>query len=586
MKRRTVKATALLLGGAMMASMLAGCGASGGDAGGADSKAAESAQGAESTEAATETAAALPEGVTPFEEIAFPDEMPANPTLAEADYYDYDDMSKSYDLEIFTYHYGKEPPADDPIKKWLEEKFNVNITFTTSAQPDMETILSTRFSSGKTPDLVTLPITNGRNFGFTLGEQGLLVDAREIYPYMPQTTKFVTKTLLDYSTMENGTMPFVTKYAIQDGDSWGFAIRTDWLENLGMEMPTTKEELIEYAKACTFNDPDGNGQDDTWFMTGAGAGKGFGMMDNFITFFGNPNEHAEDGTLVSPMFDGTMKTYLEFINELYNLGVLAPDWYTIDWEASKAYSLNDKVGLVHYPPGSLYQEYTNAHNQDMSIVKNWAYLEQAPIENGKFVAGGNAGNLFAIPKANVEGDPGKLMRIAHILDAMCYGGEAYFQTVQGGGLDVFPDYKDDLREYNEDGTNICYVSPTHPGFTQYGTDNLDLAPWQNFGYTLKWQKYYSTDPAEKEYNDKINEGLDRLAQYPRWNNDALLINIPGDIAPNLTEFETAQKYKFATGQRSFDEWEAYQQEWLDKGGREKMAATAESLGCTLPEEMK
>lgn len=75
-------------------------------------------------------------------------------------------------------------------------------------------------------------------------------------------------------------------------------------------------------------------------------------------------------------------------------------------------------------------------------------------------------------------------------------------------------------------------------------------------------------------------------KYERWNNDALLINIPGDIAPNLDEFNIAQQYKFVTGQRSFDEWEAFQKEWLDKGGREKLAATAESLGCTLPDEMK
>ena len=56
------------------------------------------------------------------------------------------------------------------------------------------------------------------------------------------------------------------------------------------------------------------------------------------------------------------------------------------------------------------------------------------------------------------------MRICHILDAMVYGGEAYFQTVQGGGLDVYPDYDGDVREYKEDGRSFCYVSQDHPGF--------------------------------------------------------------------------------------------------------------------------
>ena len=145
----------------------------------------------------------------------------------------------------------------------------------------METVLSTRFSSGDVPDLVTLPVlptaVSGKNFGFTLAEQGLLLDAKEIYPYLPQTCKFVTKTILDYSTMPDGTIPFFTKYSIQDSDIWAYAIRQDWLDTFGMDMPETKEELIAYAKACTFEDPDGNGIQDTWFMTGAGGGTTFGM---------------------------------------------------------------------------------------------------------------------------------------------------------------------------------------------------------------------------------------------------------------------------------------------------------------------
>lgn len=158
----------------------------------------------------------------------------------------------------------------------LRHGCNVTLSFETVASADQETFLSTAFAGGDVPDLITL---SSKEMGFTLGGQGLLVDAKDMYPYMPQTQKFVTKTLLQYSTMEDGTIPFVTKYAIQDGDIWNLAIRQDWLDNLGMEMPTTEEELLEYAKACTFNDPDGNGQDDTYFMLGAGGGSGLGMLD-------------------------------------------------------------------------------------------------------------------------------------------------------------------------------------------------------------------------------------------------------------------------------------------------------------------
>ena len=53
---------------------------------------------------------------TAFEDIEFPDAMPASPTQAEDGYYDYDDMSVHYDLSFETYNYGATVPDDDPIK--------------------------------------------------------------------------------------------------------------------------------------------------------------------------------------------------------------------------------------------------------------------------------------------------------------------------------------------------------------------------------------------------------------------------------------------------------------------------------------
>ena len=586
------KALSIVLTGIFGVSLLSACGNSGGTA--TSSSASASASYSE-TASTAETAAATTSGsadsgvpsssITAFDNIEFPDEMPTNPTLAEDNYYDYDDMSQSYDIELMTYNYGKEPPSNDPIKAWLEKTFNVNITFSTINSEDTQTILSTKFSSGQTPDVIAInPTADNKNLLFTLGEQGLLTDAKKLYPYMPQTCKFVTKTLITYSTMSNGEIPFTTKYAVQDGDIWNFAIRADWLKNLGMEQPKTQEELMEYAKAVTFNDPDGNGKDDTWFMTGAGGGANLGMLGNFAPFFGNPSDHVEDGKLVSPMFDGSTKSYLQFLNDLYNANVLAPDWYTIGWEEAKAYTLNDQIGMLNYPASNLYEEYSNAKNKDFSQCSNWIFLDQLPIENAKAAAGGNAGTFIAIPSANVEGNDGKLMRLCHILDSMCYGGNAYFQTVQGGGLDVYPDYSDDVRQYNDDGTSYCYVAPSSPAWE--GSDHLALDPWQNFGYTLKWQLAYSTDSDEQPRIEATNDAIKVTATYPRWNNDALLINIPGDTAPNLPEFQTAQEYNFVTGARSFNDWDDYIQEWLDNGGRDKLAAEAESLGAELPDEMK
>lgn len=316
---------------------------------------------------------------TAFEDIEFPDAMPSEPTLAEESYYDYDDMSQHYDLTFFTYNYGVTPPEDDPIARWIENKFNVTIKLETATSADVETYISTAFAGGDTPDVFCVG-SDMKNTFFTIGEQGLLVDATEMYPLMPQTCKFVTKTLLQYSTMADGTIPFTTKYSIQDGDIWNLAIRKDWLDAMGMEVPTTLDELLEFAKKCVTEDPDGNGVDDTYFMLAAGGGSGFGMLEGFGTAFGNSAYSVgEDGKLSAPMLNGSRKQVLQFISELYAAGTLPTDWYSIDWEAAKSYTMNDKIGMVRYPAGNLYGEYGIFTNKDTTKVDNWYFLDTYPL---------------------------------------------------------------------------------------------------------------------------------------------------------------------------------------------------------------
>ena len=330
MKNKTVKLMAVFMAVAMA---MTACGDSGGDSkessgdnqekSSAEESSKEEESSAEETgseDADSEDAGADEGGsaaanIPAFEDIEFADALPVNPPMADDVNYDYDDMSVHYDLVFQTYSYGEVMPENDPIKKWLEDRFNVTLTLITSAQQDYETTMSTMFAGGDTPDLVmfTKPDT-----AFVIGGQGLLVDAREMYPYMPQTCKFVTKTMIKATTMDNGEIPAVTKYSIQDSDGWNVSFRQDWLDKFGMSIPTTQEELLAYAHACTYDDPDGNGVDDTYFILGAGSGKSLQMLNGFAPFFGNPAYTVgDDGKLSVPMMNGSTENFLKFANALY-----------------------------------------------------------------------------------------------------------------------------------------------------------------------------------------------------------------------------------------------------------------------------
>ncbi len=618
MKKKVVRLMAVFMAAAMLLSACGGNGGGNGNEGSGSNGASGSGAGAGNSSDVTEEAGNTGEtggsdsvvdaNVPAFEDIAFPDTLPGNPPMADDVNYDYDDMSVHYDLVFQTYSYGDTMPENDPIKKWLEEKYNVSLTLITSAQQDYSTTMSTMFAGGDTPDLVMFMDTAT---AFTIGEQGLLVDARTMYPYMPQTCKFVTKTMIKATTMANGEIPAVTKYSIQDSDSWNVCYRQDWLDKFQMDVPDTLDELLAYAHACAHDDPDGNGKADTYFILGGGSGNSFQMLSGFASFFGNPAYTVDaDGKLSVPMMNGSTENFLKFVNALYEDGDLPSDWYTIEWEQAKSYWLNDRLGAVHAP--NIIDEYAGHFLNDDTkndmeywekLVNTWVYPDKSPVEGGKGSAGGSLGMLWAIPKKNVENDQGKMLRILHMLDAMCYGGEAYFNTVQGGGNEVYVEdgYDEDIRFFREEDGWQVISKGDHPSDDtkgtynhKYGASGLALAPWQNFGFTTKWMANYvrdevdEKDPNKSERNRLSAEAKDRanlaMASMDRWAKDDLLYSTSGlQGTEGLSDFVNAEQYKFATGERSFDEWDDFVQEWLNMGGAIVVRSVAEQLGCELPD---
>lgn len=544
--------------------------------------------------------------VPAFEDIVFPDSLPKVPQMADNSLYAYDDMTEKYTVEFLTHHYGQPalPKDQDVVLQWLQSKFNLDITLTAVNQADLDTVLSTRYSGADEPDVMYTP---NRDMAFQLSDQGLLWDAKLIYPYMPQRTTLVTKNMITWSTNKaNGEIPFVTTYGIQDG-TWGFCIRKDWMEKFGItKEPTTKAELLAYAKACVENDPDGNGQADTYFMAGAGEGRAFGMLDGFASLFGNPASHVEDGKLAHPYFDGDRKEFLSFLKELNDAGYLIPDWYTIAWEPNKANTMNDKLGMVWYPAGTLIAEYVEAkkspenNNKPMEALSKWHVWKDSPIEGGKYGAAGNPGYNWAFSKRKVESE-GEMMRIAHMMDTMLIGGENFFQSIQGSTDEVYiaagievknprkTEYLPDgtfylSNEYlvDDEGNQITYPYGINDGFGPVGI-------WQHFGLGTGWQisDPNKTDPFEAQFAKEANEYNQIIANgYERWPNDGLLVSLSGAAAEaqatNL-DWVYAQEYAFVSGGRSLDEYDAFCQEWLDKGGKAIIAQIAECLGVPVPD---
>jgi putative aldouronate transport system substrate-binding protein len=104
----------------------------------------------------------------------------------------------------------------------------------------------------------------------------------------------------------------------------GVAIRTDWLETLGLEVPTTLDEMYDVLVAFKERDPAGVGSDRVIPLSLTS-----GLMSesrNLLGSFGLVNEWVErDGRLVNRVETDEFKDYLSFMRRLYAEGLLDAD---------------------------------------------------------------------------------------------------------------------------------------------------------------------------------------------------------------------------------------------------------------------
>lgn len=101
----------------------------------------------------------------------------------------------------------------------------------------------------------------------------------------------------------------------------GIGYRLDWLNNLGLEEPTDWPSFKDMLYAFTYNDPDGNGEDDT---VGLFLDSWAGAWDIMMTWFGVPNEWGIDanGDLIHKTQTEEYKKALAEFRDLYSLGVM------------------------------------------------------------------------------------------------------------------------------------------------------------------------------------------------------------------------------------------------------------------------
>jgi len=253
--------------------------------------------------------------------------------------------------------------VDNAFTKYLEDKLNIKIEFVYYPESEFTTQLALAASSGeKLPDVITswMGYKNCANFGM----EGVFVplneyiENEEISPNWYAIPEADRKDMLSYMTAADGNVYGLAEYYpyVWNMTPHRMYINKTWLDKLGLEIPTTTDELYEVLIAFRDKDPNGNGiKDEIPLFGNYNDGYGKNTLLNIIncyTYFegigGNYGlEVDENGKVFAPYTTDEFREAIEFLHKLSAEGLLTNAIFTDDDAQFKA-TLNLEPNVVGF----------------------------------------------------------------------------------------------------------------------------------------------------------------------------------------------------------------------------------------------
>lgn len=106
------------------------------------------------------------------------------------------------------------------------------------------------------------------------------------------------------------------------------AIRQDWLDVLDLAQPKTMDEIYEVLKRFTTQDPDGNGKNDTYGLSGYVNGAGLGSLAWVEhAYTGSPDRFSvKDGKVIDHAISLEQELALKWLARAYSEGVIEKEF--------------------------------------------------------------------------------------------------------------------------------------------------------------------------------------------------------------------------------------------------------------------
>ena len=203
-------------------------------------------------------------------------------------------------------------------------------------------------TSGDIPDVMKVSAKQAK----MLAESDMIHDITGLFEEYasPLTKKMMSNSArtMSASLIEGKLMGIPVVWAI-DFQTPVLWIRSDWMEKLGLEAPKTAEDVLRIAEAFVTQDPDGNGQDDTYGIAinknlNGNVGDARGLFNMFHAYK-DLWIKDETGKLVNGSIQPEMKAALATLQDLYARGILDREFAVKDEGKIVEDIVSEKVGI-------------------------------------------------------------------------------------------------------------------------------------------------------------------------------------------------------------------------------------------------
>ncbi|MFC3800270.1 hypothetical protein [Cohnella sp. GCM10012308] len=441
---------------------------------------------------------------------------------------------------------------NDPIRQIIEKDNNIELDMTLGGE-NWKDKLNLLLSSNQIPDILTFP---DRASAIQYYDQGLVAELDDAVKEVPDLTASIDPSRLEPMKYKDHMIGLPGSESVGGVNGWW--INGTWLKKLNLQAPTNPDELLKVMKAFTFDDPDGNGKDDTYgflAMLPKDGSLGYsttgaqGFQQIFWMFGVQPNfVDAKDGKVVVYNTDPKTKEVLQFINQMIEAKVVDPDWVTIDDNLKRDNKMyQGKVGIMIADWRRMEPSEQQKMKDAGGSVPEWQQIAPPKGPYGDQILDTKPfqQTMIGLSKEALK-DPEKTKRAMQLIQ--------YLYT----NADVYPYLAYGIKD------KTFKVADGKPALIDRSTYNEKEVEWRyNYAFVRKANDgvYFDfKNPEVTNANQKLNNG------YLKDNNvNPRVFDDPNDpLAQDRIKYVNEMMLKFVMGKEPLSGWDDYVKTLQDK----------------------